>query len=117
MDYMSMIFIGKVKEQPQIRTGEDGKKQAFLTLIVVTDRVKESNGQWVDKITEVPVFATDKQADTIEQYVVAGQELRLDCSYVNTPEEWKRWTIKVNFVKLGYKPKNTQPKAASGIPV
>ena len=117
MDYMSITFIGKVKEQPHFNVGEGGKKQAFLTLLVVTERVKNANDQWVDKTTEVPVFATDTVADIIEQKVVPGQEVRLDCSYVNTPEEWKRWTIKANFIKPGWKPKSTQPKASAGIPV
>jgi hypothetical protein len=113
---MQITFIGKVKEQPQISAG-DGKKQAFLTLQVATERVKGANDQWVDKITEVPIFATDKQAETIEQFVVQGQELRIDCSYVNTPENWGHWKLKANFIKLGYKPKSSQTKTGTNIPV
>ena len=116
MDYMNLTFIGKVKDQPQINAGDGGKKQAFLTLLVATDRVKGANDQWVDKVTEVPIFATDKVADTIEQNVVPGQELRIDAVYENTPEAWGRWTLKAKFVKLGWKPKGSG-KPNTGIPV
>jgi len=116
MDIMNITFIGKVKDQPQIQQEGDIKK-AFLTLLVATDRIKGANDQWVDKVTEVPIFAVDKQADVIAQHVVAGQELKIDCVYENTPAEWGRWTLRAQFVKLGYKPKAAAGKGGGvGLP-
>lgn len=96
--------MGKVKEPPQVQAEGDSKK-VFFTLLVSTERVKGANDQWVDKVTEVPIFAVDKQADVIAQHVVAGQELMVQCVYENTPENWGRWVLRAQFVKLGWKPK------------
>ena len=104
MDFNKCTFIGKAEDKPQIREGK--QKQAFFNLIV-NDRVQGANGQWVDRPITVPIYATDKKADIIGQYVVAGQELLIEGKY----QSWKdgagavRHTITVYNVILGFKPR------------
>lgn len=105
MDFNKCTFIGKVEDKPQVRQ-QDNKKQVFFNLIV-NDRIPGKSGQWVDNPITIPIYATDKKADIIAQYVAAGQELLLECKY----QSWKdqsgnmRHTFTVYNVVLGFKPK------------
>ncbi|KKN45491.1 hypothetical protein LCGC14_0682400 [marine sediment metagenome] len=105
MDYSKTMFIGKVKGL-QI-SSPDGKKQAFFHLVVNKKR-PDANGQWVDKPVDVPMFASDKKADLIEQYVVEGQELWIECQYEAwTAEGQNHHVFTVLSVGFGFKPKGT----------
>lgn len=110
MDFMKCIFVGKVEDKPRIKDTQ-GKKQAFFNF-VVNDRVPGANGQWVDNPQSIPMFATDKKAEIIEQYVVAGHELTIECKY----QSWKdgagnqRHVFTVQNIVLGWKPKATAPE-------
>ena len=105
MDYSKTMFVGKVKGL-QITTPND-KKQAFFHL-VVNNRRPDANGQWVDKPVDVPIFASDKKANLIEQYVVEGQELLIECQY----EAWQadgqpHHVFTLLNVVFGFKPKGS----------
>jgi single-stranded DNA-binding protein len=110
MDYNKCTFIGKVEEKPQARDAK-GQKQVFFNLIV-NDRVQKGD-KWVDQPVTLPIFATDKKADIIDQYVVPGQEVLLECKY----QAWKdasgntRHVFTVFNVIFGFKPR--QPDAAA----
>ena len=108
MDYSKSMFIGKVKGL-QI-TSPNGKKQAFFHLVVNNMR-PDANGQWVAKPVDIPMFASEeknKKAGLIEQYVVEGQELWVECQY----EAWQadgqdHHVFTVLSVGFGFKPKGT----------
>jgi len=104
MDYNRWTAIGKVKDKPGL-TEANGRKQVSFNFIV-NDRRPDSNGQYTDHPMEVPVFAFDKKAELIDQYVVDGQELTLDCKYINWETDG---VIQHGFVILsvvfGFKPK------------
>ena len=119
MDYSKTMFIGKVKGL-QI-SSPNGKKQAFFHL-VVNNRRPDANGQWVDKPVDVPMFASDKKADLIEQYVVEGQELWIECQYEAwVANEEAQHVFIVLSVGFGFKPKGSTgggPSAApTGVPM
>lgn len=104
MDFSKTMFIGKVKGL-QI-SSNNGKKQAFFRF-TVNNRRQDANGQWVDKPVDVPMFASDKKADLIEQYVVEGQELWIECLYEAwTVEGQDHHVFTVLSVGFGFKPKN-----------
>jgi len=113
MDQNKCLFIGKVEETPQV-SDQNGRKQAFFTL-VVNDRVQGSNGQWVDKPMKTPIFAFEKKADLIEQYVVAGQELCIECKHQSWAVEDKlQHAFILQQVSFGFKPRNTSGAPAGG---
>jgi len=106
MDYNRWTAIGKVEHKPTI-TEANGRKQVSFNF-VVNDRRPDSNGQYVDHPMKVPVFAFDKKAELIDQYVVDGQELTIDAKYIN----WDvGGAIQHGFVVLsvvfGFKPKGS----------
>jgi len=112
MDWNKCIFIGRVKATPQISENK-GVKQAYFKF-TLKDRAPDGNGQWVDKFMDVDIFARDKKAELFEKYVVAGQELTLECKYVNWEANGsKGHAFQVLNVAFGFKPKNTEPTATA----
>jgi len=117
MDFNKCIFIGKVKGAPQI--GENnGVKQAYIKFSL-NDRAPGANGQWVDRPMDVELYAKEKKAELIEKYVVDGQELTVECKYLN----WEangvvRHGFQVLNLSFGFKPKTNAPapSAAPGGP-
>lgn len=112
MDWNKCTFIGKVKTAPQI-SDNSGMKQALFKF-TLNDRTQGANGQWVDRPMDVDVFAREKKADLFEKYVVVGQELMLECKYVN----WEangvvRHAFQVLNVGFGFKPRNSEPTATA----
>ena len=112
MDFNKCVFIGKVQGAPQISEVQ-GHKQATIKF-VLNDRKPGANGQWVDSPMVIDVFARDKKADVFEKYVVTGQELVLECKYIN----WDAGgTIAHAFqcftVGLGFKPKGVEQAPAN----
>ena len=113
MDLNKCFFIGKVEEAPQI-TDQNGRKQAHFNLIV-NDRVQGGNGQWVDKPMKTPIYAFEKKADLIEQYVVAGQELTVECKHQSWMVEDKLQHVFIlQQVSFGFKPRTTSGAPAGG---
>jgi hypothetical protein len=106
------MFIGKVEDQPQIAE-QNGRKQAFL-VFVINDRTQGANGQWVDRPMRLPVYAYDNKAELIEKYIVAGQELTIECKYKNweAQGQMQHAFILLN-VSFGFKPKNTATPSAA----
>ena len=114
MDYSKTMSIGKVKGL-QI-SSPNGKKQAFFHL-TVNNRRQDANGQWVDKLMDVPMFASDKKADLIEKYVVEGQELWIECQYEAwTAQEQVQHVFTVLSVGFGFKPKGSMGGGPSTAP-
>jgi len=113
MEMNKWIAIGKVEAAPQISMNGD-RKQAFFNFIV-NNRAPNASGQWVDNPVSVPVYAVDKKADLIEKYVVAGQELTVECQYMNwTADGQLQHAMKLLNVSFGFKPKDSvQPQEAS----
>lgn len=116
MDLNKCFFIGKVEETPQISEQND-RKQAFFNLIV-NDRVQGANGQWVDKPMKTPIFAFNskfkKTADLVEQNIVAGQELTIECKHQSWMAEDKiqHYAFILQQVSFGFKPRNTSDAPA-----
>jgi hypothetical protein len=111
MELNKSIFVGRVKDAPQI-SGEGAAKQAFMKFMI-NDRVLGESGQWVDRPMDIDVFARDKKADLLEKYVVAGQELAIECKYINWQDgNVLKHAFQMLNVSFGFKPKgsvNPQP--------
>jgi hypothetical protein len=106
MDFQKWIAIGKIEHMPGVSEANGRKQMAFNFL--VNDRRPDANGQYVDHEMKVPVYAFDKKAELIEQYVVDGQELTLECKYLN----WEanggtQHAFVVLGVSFGFKPKGS----------
>ena len=104
MDYNRWTAIGKVEDKPPISDANGRKQVAFN--FVVNDRRDDGNGKYVDFPIKVPVYAFDKKAELVDQYVVDGQELTIDAKYIN----WEaNGAMQHGFVILsvvfGFKPK------------
>lgn len=108
MELNKCIFIGKVKNTPQIST-ENGQKQALMKF-TLKDRVPGASGQYVDTFMDIDVFAKDKKADLVEKYIVIGQELTIECKYINwvlpnDAEKTLRHAFQMLNVSFGFKPR------------
>jgi len=73
MDANLVVAVGKVEATPQVQ-GEGDGKQAFFNFLV-NHREPAGNGQWVDKISKIPIYCLGVKANVVEKNVVAGQEL------------------------------------------
>jgi hypothetical protein len=112
MELNKCTFIGKVKTAPQI-SDNGGVKQAYMKF-TLKDRAPGANGQWVDTFMDVDVFAREKKADLLEKYVVAGQELAIECKYVN----WEAngvvgHAFQMLNVSFGFKPRTDAAQGGS----
>lgn len=105
MNINKSIFVGKVQDTPVITQQGDIKQATFI--LVVSNRVQNANGQWVDFPSEVPIFAKGKRAGLVEQYVVAGQELGIESRYTSWYDDQKQLQFVFEMLDLsyGYKPK------------
>lgn len=113
MNLNKAFFVGKVEGQPQI-TDNQGTKRAFFTF-VVNNRVQGANGQWVDSPVRIPIYADDRKANLIEQYVIADHQLLLECEYQNWMDaDQLQHSFKLLNVSFGYKPRQeAAPTAAA----
>lgn len=111
MDLNKCIFIGKVKTAPQVSESQ-GQKQALIKF-TLNNRAQGASGQWVDNPMDIDVYARDKKADLVEKYVVAGQELTIECKYVNwvDTEQALKHAFQLLSVSFGFKPRDTSPAA------
>jgi len=106
MDLNKTQFIGKLEDDPQITVHPStGKKQAFFNLLV-KHRVQGANGQFVDHITTVPCYASDKVAEAIGNHVKKNQEIYIEAYYRN----WEINNVKhhgmiVMNQSFGYRPR------------
>ena len=105
MDLNKCIGVGKVQDTPQI--GENNGKRQASFMFIVNRRIQDANRQWVDSPMKMPVFAFDAKADLIEKYVVAGQELTLECHCQtwDTENEQLGFGMIIQNVSFGFKPK------------
>ena len=70
-------LIGNVGNDPEIKTLENGKKLAHLT-IATNDRYTNDKGEKVEQTEWHRVTAWGKTAEIIEKYVVKGKEVAVD---------------------------------------
>ena len=104
MEFNEALFIGKVKGQLQVQ--ESRGKQVYFTL-TVNNRNQNENGQWVDNPIDVPIYAVDKKAELMEQYVVTGQELLIKARYINWDQNGtKQHIFQLLSVGFGFKPRD-----------
>jgi single-strand DNA-binding protein len=70
-------LIGNVGNDPEIKTLENGKKLAHLT-IATNDHYKNEKGEKVQQTEWHRVTAWGKTAEIIENYVVKGKEVAVE---------------------------------------
>jgi len=70
-------LIGNVGNDPEIKTLENGKKLAHIT-IATNDHYKNDKGEKVEQTEWHRVTAWGKTAEIIEKYVVKGKEVAID---------------------------------------
>lgn len=70
-------LIGNVGNDPEIKTLENGKKLAHLT-IATNDFYKNEKGERVEQTEWHRVTAWGKVAEIIEKFVVKGKEVAVD---------------------------------------
>jgi len=70
-------LIGNVGNDPEIKTLENGKKLAHLT-IATNDYYTNDKGQKVEQTEWHRVTAWGKTAEIIEKFVVKGKEVAID---------------------------------------
>ncbi|MBS7256683.1 single-stranded DNA-binding protein [Flavobacterium branchiicola] len=70
-------LIGNVGNDPEIKTLENGKKLAHLT-IATNDHYKNEKGEKVQQTEWHRVTAWGKTAEIIEKYVVKGKEVAVE---------------------------------------
>ena len=70
-------LIGNVGNDPEIKTLENGKKLAHLT-IATNDRYTNDKGEKVEQTEWHRVTAWGKTAEIIEKYVVKGKEVAIE---------------------------------------
>ena len=70
-------LIGNVGNDPEIKTLENGKKLAHLT-IATNDHYTNDKGQKVEQTEWHRVTAWGKTAEIIEKFVVKGKEVAID---------------------------------------
>ena len=105
MDLNQCTFIGKVVDVPKIATGGDGKKVAFLELLV-NNRVQDANNQWVNQPIKVPVLIKEPRVNSVEQYVGKDQELTITGYYQTwMQQDQLRHCFIATNMSFGYKPK------------
>ena len=69
--------LGNVGKYPEIRTSPSGTVVANLS-IAVSDREKDSSGNWIDKTTWINLVAFKKTAEIIRDYVTKGSKIFVD---------------------------------------
>jgi single-strand DNA-binding protein len=70
-------LIGNVGNNPEIKTLENGKKFAHLT-VVTNDHYKNERGEKVEQTEWHRITAWGKVAEIIEKYVVKGKEIAIE---------------------------------------
>lgn len=106
MNLNKVQFIGKLEDDPRITTHPtNGKKQAFFNLLV-QHRVQDANGQYVDHITTVPCYASDKTAEAVGNHLKKNQETYIEAYYRN----WEHNNVEhhgmiVLNTSFGYRPR------------
>ncbi|MFH6997772.1 single-stranded DNA-binding protein [Flavobacterium sp. FlaQc-57] len=70
-------LIGNVGQDPEIKTLENGKKLAHLT-IATNDSYKNDKGEKIEQTEWHRLTAWGKTAEIIEKYVVKGKEVAID---------------------------------------
>lgn len=101
MNFNKWIGIGKVSGTPNVSV--DGASKRADINFAVSERRKDANGQWVEAIVYIPVYAYDQKADVIQNYVVDGQELTIEGKILTG--DWGWGVILIN-VELGFKPRS-----------
>jgi single-strand DNA-binding protein len=84
-------LIGRLGQNPEIKTLEGGKKLAKLSL-ATNESYKDQKGEKVEKTTWHNVIAWGNTAAVIEKYVTKGQEIAIEGKLQNNNYEDKNGT-------------------------
>jgi len=104
LNYNHCTFVGKVKTKPQI-SERNGKKQAYFQFTII-DKRQDANGQWTDHPMDIEVYAREGRAKVLENHVVVGHQLLLDCKYLNWMQEGQvKHAFEAFSIGLGYSPR------------
>lgn len=112
MNLNKCVFCGKVSGSPVVIEGESRVDFNFI----VNERRDDGSGKWVEFPMRMPIFAYDKKADVISNYVVDGQELILETSFIS----WDNQDGSLGFgfklinVELGFKPRPQDGSSGGG---
>lgn len=72
-----VILLGHVGKDPEIRTAGSGTVIANLS-IALSDRMKNEQGEWVDKTEWVNLIAFKRTAEIIRDYVRKGSKIYVE---------------------------------------
>ena len=70
-------LIGHVGQEPEIKTFEDGKKLANITL-ATNENYTNNKGEKVEQTEWHRITAWGKLADLIDKYVIKGKEIAIE---------------------------------------
>ncbi|MEN2401994.1 single-stranded DNA-binding protein [Flavobacterium sp. MC2016-06] len=70
-------LIGNVGNDPEVRTLENGKKLAYLS-VATNEKYTNDKGEKIEQTEWHRITAWGKTAEIIEKYVVKGKEVAID---------------------------------------
>ncbi len=98
-----VTLIGNAGMNPDVRTTENGRKFARLSL-ATHERYKNAQGERVENTQWHTITAWGKVAEVIEKFVSKGKEIAVDGKLVNkswtTKEGDKRYTTEVEIDRI-----------------
>ena len=89
----SVRLYGNVGQEPEVKTLENGTKNAKFSL-ATTEKRKDTKGNWVDETTWHNLSVWGKPVDIIEKYVNKGDKLSIEGRISNRSYEAKDGTKK-----------------------
>jgi single-strand DNA-binding protein len=74
--------LGNIGKDPEIRTSPSGTVVANFS-IAVSDREKDSSGNWTDKTTWIDCVCFKKTAEIVQSYVTKGSKIFVEGKITN----------------------------------
>ena len=84
-----VFLLGNVGKDPEIRTTPSGTVVANFS-IAVSDREKDSSGNWVDKTEWISLVAFKKTAEIVQSYVKKGSKIFVEGKLSNSSWDDKK---------------------------
>ncbi len=83
-----VILIGNLGQDPELRTTQGGTSVASLRL-ATTEKIKDKEGNWVDKTEWHSIVVWGRTAETVNQYCKKGKQL-----FIEGRLQTRKWTDK-----------------------
>ena len=83
-----VMLIGNLGQDPELRSTAGGQSVCTLR-VATTERIKDKEGNWVEKTEWHSVVVWGRQADTVNQYCRKGKQL-----YIEGRIQTRKWTDK-----------------------